>query len=455
MYLRNIFIVLFSVFIAEGYSSSTIVIEDRQKNDVQEEAPSRNSGDLSSFFTQDIDNDLLIDVFPREPSDFRLVSACFGANNFAVMVREKCEDPDAKIKTLREKEIILSNNSDDDGVIANIIQSPEALGFFGYKNRPDMKNDIISYANISYKEVQDMFDYPVLNTNDQDKYKQRTNSCDLYKLFNSEFDTFKEHSKRSWRFFVADDSNNICATVGLTNIPLAFPEPTDSKGEPVSVKAPDIPGISLFIDYFVLTKYRARAFSGTGKERSNKYVGLGRRSLCETLKVIFGNKKGDTYISNAILNIRSKNLASLKIAYKSGFLSLREFENNCIEGEEYTGMNYVLSKDYYFENKDAINEGTCTISRDLLSAIGKEESSPKPSSPSRQSSPVLTENRRDSINMPAEKLQALRLSLQSSNDGYSSPKSDSNREITDFFSIKSNRGAVQFMFDDSRSSVKH
>jgi len=177
--------------------------------------------------------------------------------------------------------------------------------------------------------------------------------------------------------------------------------------------------------------------------------------LCETLKVIFGNKKGDTYISNAILNIRSKNLASLKIAYKSGFLSLREFENNCIEGEEYTGMNYVLSKDYYFENKDAINEGTCTISRDLLSAIGKEESSPKPSSPSRQSSPVLTENRRDSINMPAEKLQALRLSLQSSNDGYSSPKSDSNREITDFFSIKSNRGAVQFMFDDSRSSVKH
>jgi len=185
----------------------------------------------------------------------------------------------------------------------------------------------------------------------------------VYDFFPDAFYT-KNRLNRSWRFFVLNDQNKICASIGLlTTDQLAMADAYDPDADKVipPVKVPDG---SFWIDYRVLQEYRGQ--------------GIGRRALLEVLKLLFGKAYCDTCVKNALLNIVPYNIPSLSIAHKSGFKSFKEFGL-----DDPTTINYVLNKAFYFDNRERIEDGVCTDSNDLDATIQKARiNASNPQSPS-------------------------------------------------------------------------
>ena len=260
-------------------------------------------------------------------NDTNLLGFIFSNNLYCV----RCVDNDATIFSL------------------DVFDNDECKVFFSQRDGGDLIKALKWQSNCTYKSV--VTTQKLLQIRDNQLKFIGTSISSLESFF-SEIGVLNAFQ----RLYAFNKDSVICGTIGIAPHTIAKSETSINK---MYVPSFDfIPVNTVAIDYYVLPEYRRN--------------GIASSILEETLKIVFGNKCGDTRVNAVLLNIDPSVIASLKIAYKHGFQTLKElFPESSAAARD--GINYLLKRDFYFEHKDEILAGNYRISKGIEERINRAE----------------------------------------------------------------------------------
>lgn len=230
-----------------------------------------------------------------------------------------------------------------------IFKKDECKVFFNQNDGGDLLETLKGQFNDTYKtlvKIQNLFHI------ENGELVFRVPSTHSLKSFFSEVSVLNAF----YRLGMCDNNNKICGTVGIAPHTIAKSE--------VDIDGIYVPSFDFFpintvaIDYYVFPEYRKN--------------GAASSILEETLEIMFGNRCGDTRVNAVLLNIDPSVIASLKMAHKHGFQTLKElFPESSAAARD--GINYLLKRDFYFEHKDEILAGNYRISKGIEERINRAE----------------------------------------------------------------------------------
>lgn len=300
----------------------------------------------------------LVDVRPEVgvsgSSEECCLKACFfGLSDFVKFIGDVaiCPNYAAALEFIFSNNLYCVQSVDNNAIIfsLDVFDNDECKVFFSQRDGGDLVKALKLQSNCTFDAV--VKTQKLLHI-ENGKLVFTIPSASSLKSFFSEVSVLNA----SQRLYAFNKDGAICGTIGIAPHTIAKSETSINKMHVPSFDF--IPGNTVAIDYYVLPEYRKN--------------GIGSSILEETLKIVFGNKCGGTRVNAVLLNIDPSVIASLKIAYKHGFRTLKELFPESSDAAS-DGINYLLKRDFYFEHKDEILAGNYRISKGIEERINRAE----------------------------------------------------------------------------------